>query len=153
MKMTMKRTRILLAALVMMFCFSATAYAKYVSLKTVGLTDFQNMTKFRIVSVNGNTVRYRKVKIGSKNGDVDITFGKIKTAKLTKKTKYYVGSVNRYNKTFTKGASTAFLDKKWIKRVSKSKFKKVLTGKEWWDVVVVKKGKVVKIFTKMQLAG
>ena len=153
MKKLCKRMLLVLVLMNLVCCFSITANAtKYLSLKNVGLKKFQSMDKYRIISISGKTVRYGMIKTVPKNDDFEIKVVKIKTAKLTSKTKYYLGSIKEFNKTLLPNGAS-FLNKKWITKVNKSKFKKALTGKEWWDVVVVKNGKAVKLFTKMQLAS
>ena len=155
MKKSFLKGILLLAMFTSLFLIPAAVQAKtYYSTKQVGLTgkyDFMTGQKYRILSVKGNTVRYCTVRIVEGRDGISLKFGKTKKAALTSKTKYYKGDINRYY--IASRSSTAEKNKKWILKVTKSAFKKALNGRGWWDRIIVKNGKVQKIFINMQLAG
>lgn len=146
-------------AALMLICVPHTAHAKkYYSAKQVGLTgknDIMQGRLYSIISVKGKKVRYCKVSFSSKGGDdLGLTFGKTKTAKLTSKTKYYIGEPSRF---WQLGGNTGDRAKysriKWIRKVNKKSFVSSLGRRQWWDHIIVKNGKVQKIFTNMQIAS
>ena len=153
MRRTMHKVLLLLVVVGSLFCAADMVQAKtYYSTKQVGLTgkyDFITGQKYRIVSIKGNTVRYRTVTTVPTEYEFKLKFGKMKTAKLTSKTKYYIGDI----KVFNNNTNPVFQNKKWITKVKKAAFTKALNGKGWWDRIIVKSGKVKKIFINMQLAG
>ena len=144
--MRKNKTLCLMLAALLVFCLVSPVQAKtkYITASKAGLKSNWYLTHYQIQSIKGNTLKYRTARLVVGANDVmSVKFGKSKTAKLTSSTKYYIGNTSRYAGTSSK----------WIYKTTKKNFKKKLTGKEWWDVVLVKKGKVQKVFTKMQIAG
>lgn len=116
-----------------------------------------------VEGIKGNTLRYRNYKFyySSKVGMTGKKYGKIKTAKLTKATKYFLGNPRRYislsQKEIAKGNyitgihEKKFKTMKWIQKVSKNTFSKRQTGA--WTYVKVKNGKVQKIVSRLQIGS
>lgn len=137
--------------LILLLGASASARTYYTGNKLKTKTS----AKVRIISIKGNTVTYRKVTLVANDYYVDYKMGKAKKAKLTSKTKYYFGDYDRYVKLLRKSNyKKNQYTLKWIYKVSKSTFvKKRPAGGNYWDQIQVKNGKVVRIFTRMQIAG
>ncbi len=114
---------------------------------------YLNNKKVQIVKIVGNKVTYRSVTYVQKDYYMDIKYGKKKTAKLTSKTKYYLGDASRYRKLLSQSNyKKTPMTLKWIYKVNKKTFSKNI-GSGNWDQIQIKNGKVVRIFAKMQLAG
>ncbi|MDO4634083.1 MAG: hypothetical protein Q4B01_09530 [Eubacteriales bacterium] len=120
---------------------------KYYSSKQAGFpTNYKTFKQKHIVSVSGNKLTYRDVIIGDSDNGVKTRLGKLKSARITSKTKFYLGEPSRYFNNLRKTANP-----KWLKKVSKSTFASKLTANSWWDHVVIKNGKVTKAFTNTHL--
>lgn len=156
MKKSLKKVLFLLAAIMFVSSLSLNAHAssRYYSFKQLGVKNRDKLPKYKIVSVKGNTVKYKKVLrwIETEEGATVVFEKKVRSAKLTKKTRYYVGSLKKYNQESEKRYSS-YTQFKWIKRVNKKVFKKKSKGWGCEDLVFLKNGKVIKIFTNMQVAG
>lgn len=148
----MKRIMLILLSFILL-CSSVMA----VNAKTyyTGKSVKWSNDKVQIVSIKGNKVTYRKIQYVDKQEYVDMVLGKKKTAKLTSNTKYYFGDADRLMKLQVKsGYKKNHYNLKWIYRVNKSTFnKQIKKSKSKWDQIQIKNGKVVRIFTKMQIAG
>ena len=158
---------LLIMGVVLLFCSVRTAEAKkYYSLSDVGLSgSAKDEVDYAILSIRGNKVRYQKYQI-SGSGYKRERVGKIKTAKLTSKTKCYVGDSkkvpdelrqngrmgkkkNRYD-SGKKHLVKKYKDintVKWIYRVQKRKLKKYISGRN--NEIKVVKGKVTKIAVRL----
>lgn len=126
-------------------------YGKVYCAKKMGLKSLYSETtdkkypKYNIVSISGNRVVVRKCIFNE-----GVTYGKKKTFKISSKCKYYVGDTDLFFKRCNKYDSA--LDVPFIRKVSKKSFKKMIGKMQWYDQMIVKNGKVVKIFTNMQIA-
>ncbi len=139
---------------------------KYYSLQEVGLsgcvTDNVNYT---IVSIRGNTIKYIKYQCSGKKCAWKRVEG-IKTAKLTSKTKYYMGNSEKVSDSLKKKEQKGKTSKqnnkkektkkrqlpkktkninteKWISKVRKGTIKKNMYGRN--NEIRIVKGKVTKL--------
>lgn len=138
----------LLCGMVLLLCmvmvYGNTSYAKkYYSLDDIGLTGCaSDNTDYSIISIRGNQLKYVKYsrEKGSTRWKQD---GQIRKAKLSSKTKYYMGNSGRLRNR------SANLDtSKWISRVRKSTVKKEFSGRS--NEIVVARGKVLKLVTGLK---
>lgn len=126
-------------------------YGKVYSAKKLGLKSLYSETadktypKYNIVTVSANRVTARKCIF-----DEGVTYGRKKVFKISAKCKYYVGNPALFFKRSNKYDNA--LDVPFIRKVSKKEFKKMIGKKQWYDQMILKNGKVVKIFTNMQIA-
>lgn len=116
-----------------------------------------------IENIKGNTLYYKKYKFyyNNKVGIIGKKYGKLKTAKLTRSTKYFLGSTKRYLKLIQKEIEKGnyisgihnkkFKNVKWLQKVNKNMFLKKQTGA--WTYVRVKQGKVQKIVSRLQVGS
>lgn len=135
---------------------------KYYSLKNIGLSGCTNDgTDYAILSIRGNVVRYEKYQIAKKTGEWK-RVGKVKTAKLTGKTKYYVGDSKQVSSSLRSSAkqknstsSKKYLKKKkknidtekWIYRVQKWNIKKNISRRN--NEIRIEGGKVTKLAVRL----
>lgn len=135
---------------------------KYYSLKDIGLSGCTNDgTDYAILSIRGNVVRYEKYQISKKTGEWE-RVGKVKTAKLTGKTKYYVGDSKQVSSSLQSKAKSKksisnkkYLMKKqknidtekWIYRVQKWNIKKNISRRN--NEIRIVGGKVTKLAVRL----
>lgn len=145
--------RLFVLCLSFCLCFEAVSVASARTYYSRNQLGFKNCY-YNIVAIKGDKVTYRTA---APTSDGETKPGKKKTAKITSKTKYYFGNNKRYFKLYEKlnGDYDKEGDIKWVYRVSKSQFvkqiKKEPTG--YMDAVMIKKGKVTALYTKMEIAG
>ncbi|MDE6760927.1 MAG: hypothetical protein K2J90_09655 [Lachnospiraceae bacterium] len=152
---------------------SNTAEAKkYYSLKEIGLSGCTtDNVDYAIFSIRGNTVKYSVYKFSSRSREWERVSG-VKVAKLTSKTKYYMGdsqkvssSLKKYkedgknknirsnNKKYKTADNRKHFAKKdintekWIYRVRKGTIKKNIFGRN--NEIQVKNGKVTKLIVRL----
>lgn len=138
-----------------------TAFAKkYYSLQEIGLSGCTtDDVDYGILSVKGKTVKYVKYRL-SKQTKRWVQVGEIRTAKLTSKTKYYMGNANKVSSTVKGGSSKKQAAKKkmrranhnidtekWITRTNKSKMKNSLCSRN--NEICISKGKITKIIVNI----
>lgn len=108
-------------------------------------------SKYKLVSVSAGKVVYQKVIWVQNKWGLSVKLGKKKTAKLTPSTKYYLGNKKRYDSQMPKKNYRG--DKvKWIYKTTKSDFIKKYSKGSLHDYITIKKGKVVRIYSKLQVA-
>lgn len=152
---------------------SNTAEAKkYYSLKEIGLTGCANdNVDYAIFSIRGNTIKYSVYKISKGSCEWERISG-VKTAKLTSKTKYYMGDSKKVSSSLKehredgKNKKISTSDKKnktmnnrkyftkknidtekWIYRVRKNTIKKNIFGRN--NEIQIKNGKVTKLVVRL----
>lgn len=145
---------------------------KYYSLREIGLAGCtKDYVDYAIISIRGKTLKYVRYQYyGKSYGWKQI--GSIKTAKLTSKTKYYMGnsdkvsdavknmsqqSNNSSQRKITRAgaAQKRYLPKKvktidtekWIYRVRKGTVKRSVCGRH--NEIVVNNGKVIKLAVRL----
>lgn len=110
-----------------------------------------NSSKYRLVSVSGGKVIYQKVTWVQKKDRLDVKLSKKKTARLTSSTKYYLGNGKRYYSQLPKKNYRG--DKvKWIYITTKKDFIRKYSKGSYHDYMMVKNGKVRRIYSKLQVA-
>lgn len=145
---------------------------KYYSLKEIGLSGCAtDNVDYAIFSIRGNTIKYSMYKFSSKNCEWERISG-VKTAKLTSKTKYYMGDSQKVSSSLKKDRENGknkkvrpnnrndktgdnrkhFTKKdinteKWIYRVRKGTIKKNIFGRN--NEIQVRNGKVMKLVVKL----
>lgn len=123
---------------------------KYYSPKKLGISVNASKTNTCIEKADKNKVYYRNITLGDEG--IIASKSKLKSAKITSNTKFYYGDT-----THLFGDNPAGKDmdsKKWIYELSKSQFLKTMkTYKGTCDQIVIKNGKVVKVFIHIQVAG
>ncbi len=150
---------ILLTAFTVCAASSETAFAKkYYSLQEIGLSGCTNDdVDYGILSVKGKTVKYIKYKL-SKRTNRWVKVGQTKTAKITSKTKYYMGNAGKVSSAVKNGKDSAkkkvtkkrmkrmqrnINTEKWITRTNKRKIKNSLCPRN--NEIRISKGKITKI--------
>ena len=128
----------------LVFAFNNTADAKkYYSLNDIGLSGCAtDNIDYAVLSIRGNTVQYIKYvrKTGSGRW---VQEGKSQKAKLSSKTKYYMGNSGRL-----RNRSADLNTSKWISRVRKGTVKKEYGGRN--NEIVIIRGKVMKLVIKLK---
>lgn len=138
---------------------------KYYSLKNIGLSGCtEDDTDYGILSIRGNVIRYEIYRVSVKTGERK-RIGKAKTAKLTSKTKYYVGDSKQVSSSLRKDKKRKKNDhtndnkkylvkknknidtEKWIYRVQKRTVKKYISRRD--NEIRVSKGKVTKLAVRL----
>lgn len=110
-----------------------------------------NSSKYRLVSVSEGKVIYQKVTWVQKKDRLDVKLGKKKTARLTSSTKYYLGNEKRYSSQLPRKNYQG--DKvKWIYKTTKKDFIRNYSKGSYHDYLVVKNGRVRRIYSKLQAA-
>jgi hypothetical protein len=132
----------------MVFVFSAfnvpttVAAATYYSPKQLGISVL-NVTNVETSIEKANSKKiyyYDDIVIGEEGNTV--SQGKLKSAKITSKTKFYYGNTERLFKNVGSSGKT-YDTYKWIKKISKSSFlKKMKNYNGTLDKIVVKNGNV-----------
>lgn len=113
---------------------------KYYSLEDIGLSgSATDNTDYSVLSFRGNTLRYVKYEKDNESGKWKKK-GKSKKAKVSSKTKYYIGYSNKLRNRSVDPNST-----KWIARVGKKTIKKKMSGRN--NEIIVRKGKVIMFVT------
>lgn len=152
---------------------SSTAEAKkYYSLKEIGLSGCAtDNVDYAVFSIRGNTIKYAIYKFSSRSREWERVSG-VKAAKLTTKTKYYMGDSKKVSSSLKKNkedgknknirpdnkkdntgdARKHFAKKdinteKWIYRVRKGTIKKNIFGRN--NEIQVKNGKVTKLIVRL----
>lgn len=126
-------------------------YRKIYSAKKLGLkslygeTSDEKYPKYDILSISDNKVTVRKCIFNE-----GVTYGKKKQFILSGECKYYSGNPDLFFKRSDKYNNA--LEVPFIRKVEKKQFKKMIQKKQWYDQLVLKNGKVVKICTNMQIA-
>ncbi|MDE6434153.1 MAG: hypothetical protein K2L07_07970 [Lachnospiraceae bacterium] len=149
---------ILVIAFAVCMIHSETAFAKkYYSLQEIGLSGCTNdNVDYGILSVKGKTVKYVKYRL-SKQTNRWVKVGETKTAKITSKTKYYMGNASKVSSAVKSGNGSSkkqtakktmrrnhnINTEKWITRTNKSKIKKSLCSRN--NEICISKGKITKI--------
>lgn len=132
-----------LAGIVLVMLYGSTVQAKkYYTLEEIGLEGCAtDETDYAIISLRRNQVQYLKYKKSKENGKWHQT-GEVKRAKLTPKTKYYMGNGGKLrNRSVDPDTS------KWISRVRKSVVKREFTGRN--NELQVKNGRVTKLVIRL----
>lgn len=146
-------------ALAVCMTSSETAFAKkYYSLQEIGLSGCtKDNVDYGILSVKGKTVKYVKYKL-SKQTNCWVKVGETKTAKVTSKTKYYMGNASKVSTAVKSEKSNSkkqaakktmrrkqrnINTEKWITRTNKSKIKNSLCPRN--NEIRISKGKITKI--------
>ena len=147
---------------------SNTAEAKkYYSLKEIGLSGCAtDNVDYAVFSIRGNTIKYAIYKFSPKSREWERISG-VKAAKLTSKTKYYMGDSKKVSSSLKKNKEDGknknirpnnkkdkkhFVKKdinteKWIYRVRKGTIKKNIFGRN--NEIQVKNGKVTKLIVRL----
>lgn len=157
--------------LVFLFGNGNTAQAKrYYSLKEIGLSGCTtDNVDYAILSIRGNTIRYAKYQIVNESYEWKQA-GNVQTARLTSKTKYYMGDLkkipdslrknkmNENNKKINNNKEDSKIRKstnrkhlikknidteKWIYRVRKGSVKRNLSGRN--NEIQIRNGRVIKL--------
>lgn len=137
------------------FIIPMTASAKkYYSMGQLGVPGYSGTPYYQIRSWKGNTITYRKYDT-SKSSKKPKT-GKWQKAKITGKTKYYVGDAKHFDKVVDR-----YVDKdgyyypsevKFVTKSNKTKFKQYYKGKSSIRVdLVIKKGQVKTVIYKTEV--
>ena len=115
---------------------------------TLGDVDKKKYTK--VVKTKNNKVYYYYYKLG---GDqIETWKSKMKTAKITKNSKFYYGDTKRVLTQDIKGKTAQ--DKKWIYKISKKTFvKKMKNYNDTLDNIKVKNGKLQRVVIHIQIFG
>lgn len=156
--MKSKKKTIFMTCILLMVCtfiIPMTASAKkYYSMEKLGVPGYVGAPYYQIRSWKGNTITYRKYDTSTSSKKPKT--GKWKKAKITSKTKYYVGDAKHFNKVVNR-----YVDKdgyyypsevKFVVKSSKAKFKKYYRGKSRIRVdLVIKKGKVKTVIYKSKV--
>ncbi len=129
-----------------------TVPAKYLSPKQLGFSVYgsSGQTYTAIKRATKKKIFYYSYKLGSESATTDKS--KLKSAKITGKTKFYYGDLNYL---FSQSKSSGTMDtKKWVKEISKKQFiEKMKTYSGGSDQITVKNGKVTKVIIHIQVAG
>lgn len=157
---------LLLMGIALLFGNAGTAEAKkYYSLSDIGLSgSTEDKTDYVILSIRGNVVRYQRYQVSKSNNWERV--GEVETARLTSKTKCYVGDAKKVSDELRSGTrkekKNNYYDSgrkhlvkkykdidtvKWIYRVQKRKLKKYISGRN--NEIKVAKGKVTKIAVRL----
>lgn len=108
---------------------------------------YQKLIKIR--KMQGNTVEYQEAKLVFVEDAVEYKFSKVKTAKLSGNTQYYVGNAKKFHCNL--GGTWYSNGSKWIGRESKGSFQNKYSN--YIDsAIIVKNGKVNKIFSRISMA-
>lgn len=129
---------------------------KYYSMEELGVSKFSGTPYYEIGSWKGNTITYRKY--DTSKGSDRPKIGSWKKAKITKKTKYYVGNANRFYNVlddYTDDEGYYYPSEvEFVKKTTKAQFKKYYRKSSFvWVDLVIKKGKVKTVIYKSQVAG
>lgn len=145
---------------------------KYYSLKDIGLAGcITDDVDYAVLSIRGNTIKYFKYKISPKNYEWE-RVGDVQTARLTSKTKYYMGDSKKVSGSLKNDIETGKNKKKkvnnkrsryvndkkhlakknidtekWIYRVRKGTVKRNIFGRN--NEIRVKNGKVTKLAVRL----
>ena len=123
---------------------------KYYSLKKVGIKKYYYSYDIEVVSLKGKTLTYDEVYRVTEIQETRVR----KKAKITNKTKYYIGDAERFVEKGGYNNQADSVNVKWLNKVSKKKFFKSLTRDNYnYAVICVKNGKIVSIVTNVILAG
>lgn len=152
---------------------SNTAEAKkYYSLKDIGLSGCTtDNVDYAILSIRGNTIKYTTYKISQGNCEWE-RVGNVQTARLTSKTKYYMGDSKKVSNSLKKNieseknkskrannkrsgyeygrkhlAKKSIDTEKWIYRVRKATIKRNIFGRN--NEIQVRNGKVTKLAVRL----
>lgn len=159
-------TKRITAMIILIALFTATLFVaatsetnakkqKYYSPKEIGMKKFNVNTGKNAVILKkiqrGKVIYSKCYRVSDENSTYLTSSKKEYKAKLTKKTKYYVGNPEKLNY----GKKDFDHNSKWLKKVSKKKFVKKYKS-AWdhscWDRIKVKNGKVKAIATNCQWA-
>lgn len=124
---------------------------KYYTPKKLGISVLNQKKPYTcITKANNSKVYYYTYQIGEEG--MYTQKSKVKSAKITSKTKFYYGDTTLLFSGNLKGDSMD--TKKWIYEVSKKQFIKKMEN--YWggcDRIIVKNGKVEKVIIHIQVAG
>ncbi len=143
---------------------------RYYSLRDIGLSECASDNRdYSIVSIRGNTIKYIFYEFSSEKQEW-IQKGKIKKAKLTGATKYYMGNPDRLSVNNSSGKNRSLRniniqknvrsrrlqtksmlsinDQKWISRVKKGTVKRKYLGR--YNEIQIQNGKVIKIVIRLK---
>ena len=122
---------------------------KYYSPKKLGVSLLEKKSKYtKIVKADKNKIYYKYYKLGEES--MTTWESKQMSAKITKDTKFYCGDLAQYSADKSKDTDS----RAWIYEMGKAQFlKKMETYYGGSDLIVVKNGKVVKVFIGIKVAG
>ncbi|MDO5156832.1 MAG: hypothetical protein Q4D51_12800 [Eubacteriales bacterium] len=158
------------AVCVLFTCVDTAHAKKYYTLREIGMSDCAcDQVDYNILSVRGRTLKYEKYE-KIPNSTMWRKVGDVKSAKLTKNTKYYMGNSRKIsvgtrkklqqevknqfkknNKANTKKQKMDYREalnaEKWIYRIQKKNAKKGYSSRN--NHLVIEKGKVIKWVTQL----
>lgn len=124
---------------------------KYYSPQQLGISVLNNNGTYTSVKkATSKKIYYYTYELGEEQTTKNKS--KLKSAKITSKTKFYCGDLSYLS---SQGRSNQTMDaRKWIYKISKKQFiEKMKTYYGANDQIVIKNGKVEKVFIRIQVAG
>lgn len=123
---------------------------KYYSPKQLGISVYGDGTYTCVTKATNKKIYYYSYQLGEEQATKNKS--KLQSAKITSKTKFYCGDLAYLSK---QGKSNKTFDERnWIYEMSKKQFvEKMKTYSGANDKIVIKNGKVEKVFIHIQIAG
>lgn len=158
----------------------ASGMYKYYSIRQVGRNSLLPDHAYYIYSIKGSTVYYKETHWVSTQYSVSLyTYGSMRSAKITKATKFFVGDYQKFSRTPNLGglSSNKALNVRWLKKVKRTDFingkeygrkcvyykrNNLISTKEWhgykpgstcYDFLKIRNGKVQDLALCLQLSG
>ncbi len=118
---------------------------KYYSLQNIGLSGCTtDRIDYSILSIRGNTIRYVVYQFSDKDCEW-VQIGEVRKAKLTLKTKYYMGNLNKLTQSAKNNDSVD--EAKWMSRIYKGTVKRKMLGR--YNEIQIRNGKVTKVAIRL----